>query len=186
MSVSLLQLWAPILLGTFLAWIASALIHVAIKFHNADYQRLENEDEVMDAIRNGSPGLGLHAMPFCVDMNEMKDEAMQQKFTKGPVAMLAVFPSGMPPMGKLMLQQIAYFLLGAVLIGYCATLALAPGADYMTVFRFAMAVGFLGFGWAVIPFSIWYGHLWSTTARYLVDALVYGAVVAGCFAWLWP
>ena len=186
MSVSLLQLWMPILLGTLLAWIASALIHVALKFHNADYQQLENEDEVMDAIRNGSPGLGMHTMPFCVDMNEMKNESMQQKFAKGPVAMLAVFPNGMPPMGKLMAQQIGYFLLGGVLIGYCATLALPPGADYMSVFRFAMAVGFVTFGWAVIPFSIWYGHLWSTTARYLIDALVYGAIVAGCFAWLWP
>ncbi len=186
MTVSLLQLWMPILLGTFLAWIASALIHVAIKFHNADYRRLDNEDEVMDAIRNGSPGLGLHAMPYCIDMKDMKDESMQQKFARGPVAMLAVFPNGMPPMGKLMLQQISYFLLGSVLIAYCATLALPPGAEYMSVFRFAFAVGFLGFGWAVIPFSIWYGHLWSTTARYLVDALVYGALVAGCLAWLWP
>jgi hypothetical protein len=46
MTVTLLQLWMPILLGTFLAWIASAIIHVVIKVHNSDYQALSNEDEV--------------------------------------------------------------------------------------------------------------------------------------------
>ena len=37
------------------------------------------------------------------------------------------------------------------------------GADYMTVFRFVSTVGFLAFGWAVVPMSIWYGHAWSAT-----------------------
>jgi len=27
---------------------------------------------------------------------------------------------------------------------------------------------------------------WVTTAKYLLDALIYGLVVAGSFAWLWP
>ncbi|MBT5218861.1 MAG: hypothetical protein HOI35_03020 [Woeseia sp.] len=186
MSISLLHLWAPILLGTFLAWIASGVIHMVIKYHNSDYQPLSNEDEVMDAVRNGSPTMGSHNMPYCVDMNEMKNESMQQKYKNGPVAFLTVLPTGMPPMGKLMLQQIGFFLFGSVLIAYCAVLALEPGTDYMVIFRFVATTGFLACGWGVIPFSIWYGHLWSTTAKYLLDALIYGLVVAGSFAWLWP
>ena len=186
MSVSLLQLWLPIVVGTLLAWIASAVIHMAIKYHNSDYQQLDNEDEVMDAVRNGSPKLGIHTFPFCIDMADMKKESVQQKFANGPVGMLTVFPNGMPPMGKLVLQQIAYFLVGSIVIAYCATLALDPGAEYMTVFLFVAVTGFLAFGWAVVPFSIWFGHLWSMTAKYLLDGLIYGAVVAGVFAWLWP
>jgi len=186
MIVSLTQLWLPILVGTVLAWIASMLVHMLFKYHNSDYQRIGNEDEVMDAIRKGSPGLGLHSMPYCVDMSEMKDKAMQEKFARGPVAFLTIFPSGMPNMGKLVAQQIGYFLLGCVLIAYCATLALNSGADYMSVFRFVASVGFLTFGWGTIPFAIWFGHQWSMTFRYLLDALIYGAVVAGAFAWLWP
>lgn len=186
MTVSLLDLWMPIVLGTFLAWIASAVIHMAIKYHNSDYQQLSNEDEVMSAVRNGSPKLGIHTFPFCIDMNDMKNEAVQEKFAKGPVAMLTVFPNGMPPMGKLVGQQILFFLFGCTLIAYAATLALEPGADYMSVFRFVATVGFVTFGWGVIPFSIWFGHLWSMTAKYLLDALIYGVVVAGSFAWLWP
>jgi len=186
MNISLLDLWMPILLGTVLAWIASALLHVALKFHNADYKRLSNEDEVMAAIKAGSPGLGVHPYPYCIDMKDMQDEAMQKKFADGPVGMLTVFPDGMPNMGKAIGQQILFFLIGNIIIAYCAMLALAPGADYMAVFRLVAAVGFLTYGWAQIPMSIWYGHLWPTTAKYLLDALIYGLIVAGSFAWLWP
>ena len=186
MSISLLQLWLPIVLGTLFAWIASALIHMLVKYHNSDYQKLANEDEVMQAVRNGSPALGLHSFPYCIDMKEMQDESMQERFRSGPVGMLTVMPNGLPKMGSLVLQQIIYFLIGSVLIAYCATLALEPGASYMTVFRFVALVGFLTFGWAVIPFAIWFGHLWSMTAKYLLDALIYGLLVAGTFAWLWP
>ncbi len=186
MTVSILDLWLPILLGTFLAWIASALIHIALKYHNSDYQQLANEDEVRTAVKSGSPGLGVHSVPYCVDMAQMNDEGMQQKFREGPVAFVTIFPNGMPPMGKLIGQQILYFLIGSVLVAYCASLALSPGDGYLEVFRFVAAVGFLAFGWATVPFSIWYGHLWSTAAKYLLDALIYGLLVAGSFAWLWP
>ena len=186
MTISLLQLWLPIVLGTGVAWIASGLIHMVVKYHNADYQQLTNESEVMDAVRNGSPKLGLHTFPYCIDMKEMNDEGVQQRFKTGPVGFVTIMPNGLPNMGKLLGQQIAFFFVGCVLIAYCATLVLEPGAQYMTVFRFVSVVGFLAFGWAVVPFSIWYGHLWSTTAKYLLDGLIYGLVVAGVFGWLWP
>jgi len=185
-TINLLQLWLPIVLGTGLAWIASGLIHMLIKYHNSDYQQLSNEAEVMSAVQNGSPNLGIHTFPYCSDMSDMGNPEVQQKFSRGPVGMLTVFPNGMPKIGKLMAQQISFFLAGCILIAYSATLALGPGEDYMVVFRFISTVGFLTFGWAVIPFSIWFGHQWSTTAKYLLDALIYGLVVAGSFAWLWP
>lgn len=186
MTMTILDLWQPILLSTFFAWIASALIHMALKYHNSDYKQLANEDEVGSALRNGNPSLGVHSVPYCVDMEQMKDESMQRKFSEGPVAFVTVFANGMPNMGKLIGQQVAYFLLGCTMVAYCSTLALEPGDEYMKVFRFVGTISFLTFGWALIPFSIWYGHLWSTAARYLLDALIYGALVAGSFAWLWP
>ena len=186
MSITLLQLWMPIVLGTFLAWIASALIHVVAKYHNSDYQQLSNEDEVLTAVRNASPNLGIHMLPYCKDMSDMNKPEVQEKYIKGPVAILTVFPNGLPNMAKLMPQQIGFFLLGCFLIAYCATQVLVAGAEYMVVFRFVASVGFLAFGWAQVPMSIWYGHPWSTTAKYLFDALIYGLIVAGTFAWLWP
>ena len=56
----------------------------------------------------------------------------------------------------------------------------------MRITLLANAVGFLAFGWAIVPMSIWFGHPWSTTAKYLLDALIYALVIAGSFAWLWP
>ena len=186
MTISILQLWIPIIVGGLLAWVASGLIHMLIKYHNSDYNELSNEDEVMAALRAGSPSPKMYTVPFCSDMKKMNEESMQKKFADGPVAMIAVMPNGMPAMGKLMGQQIAFFIIGCFFIAYAATLALAPGADYMTVFRFVGTIGFLAFGWGTTPFSIWYGHAWSTTAKYLLDAFIYGLVVAGTFAWLWP
>ncbi len=186
MGVSPIDLWMPILLGSVLAWIASATVHMALKYHNSDYKQLPNEDEVAAAIRRGSPQQGVHSIPHCSDMGKLKDPAMQAKFTNGPVAFVTIFSSGLPPMGKLVGQQILYFLVGCTLIACVATHVLPAGAAYMSVFHFVAAVGFLAFGWAVVPFSIWYGHTWSSTAKYLLDALIYALVVAGSFAWLWP
>ena len=186
MTVSMLQLWLPILLGGVFCWITSAIFHMVIKHHNNDYKSINNEDQVSEAIRAGELPPGLYSMPYCKDMKEMDDVSMQEKFNQGPVAMLTVFDNGMPPMGKLLGQQLLFFILGSLLIAYVASLSLLAGSEYMAVFRVVMVTGFLTYGWGLIPFSIWYGHPWSNSIRYLIDALIYAAVTAGTFAWLWP
>lgn len=186
MTISLMHLWIPIVGSAVLTWIASGVIHMIIKYHNSDFQKLANEDEVAAAVGQGSPKLGLHHFPHCSDMSEMANEAMQEKFKRGPVGMLIIFPNGMPNMGKYLGQQFAYFLLGSALIAYCASFALPPGADFRTVFRVFTAIGFAAYGWATIPYSIWFGFQWSMTVKYLVDALIYAIVTAVTFAWLWP
>lgn len=186
MGVSLIDLWMPILLGGVLAWIASALIHTLLKYHNGDYRPLANEDEVAASIGRGAPKPGLHSIPYCVDMAKMGEPEMRAKFDTGPVAFVTVFPNGLPNMGKLIGQQLLFFLVGCALIAWCASLALPAGSAYLTVFGLVAPVAFLAFGWGVVPYSIWYGHPWSTSAKYLFDALVYAVLVAGSFAWLWP
>lgn len=185
MLIEYADLWLAAVIGAVLCWVASALIHMVLKYHNKDYQGLSNEDEVREAIRSGSPQPGFYNIPYCTDMKEMAEESMQAKMREGPVGFVTIIPSGMPAMGKLLGLQFAHFLLACVLIGYCAALALPPGSEYLTVFRFVMAVGFVAFGLGNIPYSIWYGQPWGTTLRFLLDALIYGAVVAGVFAWQW-
>ena len=186
MSVSISELWLAILLAGVLCWVASALIHMLIKYHNADYKKLSNEREVSDALRGGSPTPALYTMPFCADMKEMGDEAMQTKFADGPVAMITVMPNGMPAMGKLLGQQILFFIVGSVLIAYLASLSLLAGADSMLVFRQVFVASFLTYGWAQIPYSIWMGQPWSNCLRYLIDALIYAVVTASTFTLFWP
>ncbi len=186
MSVSLVDLWLAVLLAGVLCWVASALIHMLIKYHNADYKKLPNENAVAKVLGEQSPEPALYTLPHCIDMKEMGDESMQQKFNDGPVAMISVLPNGMPPMGKLLGQQILFFIVGAGLIGYLATLSLSAGADYMTVFRHVFVASFLTYGWAQIPYSIWMGQPWANCLRFMIDAAIYAGVTAGTFAFMWP
>ncbi len=45
---------------------------------------------------------------------------------------------------------------------------------------------FLSYGMALPQASIWYGRNWGTTIRSMIGALIYGALTAGTFGWLWP
>lgn len=186
MSVSISELWLAILLAGVLCWAASALIHMLLKYHNADYKELPNEGEVSAVLKASSATPALYSMPYCADMKTMGEDAMQKKFNDGPVAMLTVMPDGMPPMGKLLFQQVVFFIVGALLIGYLASISVAAGADYMVVFRHVFVASFLTYGWAQIPYSIWMGQPWSNCLRYLLDALIYASVTAGTFSWMWP
>lgn len=184
--VSLSELWMISLLAGFLCWFASALVHMLVKYHNADYQGLSNEADVSKVLEASSAKPGLYSMPYCVDMKAMGEEPMQKKFSDGPVAMITIMPNGMPAMAKLLSQQVLFFILGSLLIGYLASISLGAGADYIVVFRHVFVASFLTYGWAQIPYSIWMGQPWSNCLRYLVDALIYASVTAGTFAWLWP
>ena len=186
MSVSLMDLWLAILLAGLFCWIASAIIHMVIKYHNADMKNLSNEDEVSAAIGAGKPAPGLYHMPWCGDMSNMAKPEVQEKFNKGPVAVVTIFPKGLPPMGKLLLQQFLHFVAVSLLVAYVATISYPMGTDYMTIFRQVFVVSFIGYGVGGIPYSIWYGHPWSNFLRFMIDALIYAAVTAGTFAWLWP
>ena len=186
MTVLISQLWLAILVTGILCWLASSLIHMLLKYHNADYSQLANEAEVSAALGAKRPHPALYNLPYCIDMKEMGEESMQKKYADGPVAMISVLPNGMPPMGKLLGLQLLFFIVSSALIAYLATLVAPAGSEYMTVFRFVFIVSFLAYGWAQVPNSIWMGQPWSNCFRYFLDALIYAGVSAGCLAWLWP
>jgi hypothetical protein len=61
-----------------------------------------------------------------------------------------------------------------------------PGAEYLSVFRFAGTTAFAAYTLALWQNSIWYKRKWSTTLKLTFDGLVYGLMTAGVFGWLWP
>ena len=69
---------------------------------------------------------------------------------------------------------------------YVSGRALAPGANYVAVFRFAGTTAFIAYAMALWSDSIWYKRAWSTTAKNTLDGLVYALLTAGLFGWLWP
>ena len=184
--VSLGSLWLPILLSAVFVFIASAIIHMALKYHNNDYSRLPNEDAVRAAIRSGGAPPAQYIIPYCQEMKQMETPEMKQKYTEGPVAVLNLMRSGVPTMGKPLTQWFIFSLVISFFIAYIAAHAIPAGTPYLQVFRIVGAVGFLAYGATQVQQSIWWGKPWKNTWKDVFDGLVYGLVTAGTFGWLWP
>jgi len=79
-----------------------------------------------------------------------------------------------------------YAAVVSLFAAYIAGRALAPGTDYLEVFRFVGATAFIGYSVALWQMSIWYHRAWSLTLKATIDGLIYGLLTAGTFGWLWP
>ena len=184
--VSLVSLWLPILLAAVLVFVASSVIHMVLKYHNTDFDKVPNEEQVSAALRPLNIPPGNYVMPKAADMKEMKTPEYQEKLKRGPVVMMTVWPSGPMGMGKQLAQWFVFCVLVGIFAAYLASRTLAPGAEYLSVFRVTGTVAFAGYGLALLQGSIWYGRKWSTTLKAVADALIYALLTAGTFGWLWP
>ena len=180
------DLLLPALLAAVLVFLASSVIHMVLKLHNPDYRKLPDEDAVREALRKGSPGPGQYIVPHCLDPKEMADPAMQQRFEEGPVGVIYLRPTGMTKLGPFLGKWFVYTLVVGLIAGYVGRAALGPGAPYLDVFQVVGAAAWLGYAWSSPAESIWKGVPWIVTVRTLFDGLVYAALTAGCYAWLWP
>lgn len=184
--VGLGSLWLPILLSAVLVFITSSIIHMVLRYHNRDYSRLPNEEAVRAAIRAGSPAAAQYVIPYCPEMKQMETPEMKQKYTEGPVAVLNVMRSGVPTMGRPLVQWFIYALLVSLFVAYVAASSISSGSPYLHVFRVVGATAFLGYAAGQVPAAIWMGKPWSVAGKEVFDGLLYGLVTAGTFGWLWP
>jgi uncharacterized membrane protein (DUF4010 family) len=104
----------------------------------------------------------------------------------GPVLVMTVMPRGKMTMGRNLALWFVYCVVVSYFAAYIASRALAPGAHYLEVFRFAGATAFIGYSVALWQMSIWYRRAWSSTIKATVDGLIYACLSAGFFGWLWP
>jgi hypothetical protein len=184
--VTLMQLWLPIVLGAVFVFVASSLIHMVFKWHNADYRKLPNEDDVRGVLGKGALAPGQYSVPHCLGPKDMQDAGIQARFKEGPVAMLWVLPNGLPNMGKMLGQWFALNLLVCFLIAYVAANTLSAGAAPMHVLRVTASIGFIAYAIGGISDGIWFGKPWAAVAKDLLDALIYAFAGGAAFAWLWP
>lgn len=186
--VSLTSLWLPILLSAVAVFFASFLMHTVLKYHNTDFSPLPNEDAILAALRPHNIPVGEYMFPHHGGGGSaaMKDPAFIERRTRGPCGILTITPNGMPGLGGFLAQWFVYSLVVSVFSAYLVSRALPAGAEGSEVFRFTATVAFLGYGLALVHDSIWFGRRWSTTIKNLIDALIYGAVTAAVFLWMWP
>ena len=183
--VSLAALWLPILLSAVIVFIASSILHMVLPYHKNDYSKLPDEEKVVAALRGMTLPRGLYIFPYCTHQ-EMKKPEMVEKYKKGPVGHMTIFPSGQINMGKYLVQWFVYCLIVAFFAAYLASRTLMPGTHYLQVFRVVGTAAFMAFGIGTLANGIWKGQPWGMTIKETVDGLIYGLLTAGTFGWLWP
>lgn len=185
--ISIPSLWLPILLAAILVFVASSLIHMVLKYHANDFTQLPDEAGVMDALTGFDIPPGDYVMPYASSGAEYGTEEFKAKLDKGPLAYFTVMDrKKVDSMGAQFIQWFLYAVIVAVVAAYVAGRTLEPGADYLQVFRLTGTVAFTCYAMGLPQRSIWYGLSWKTTAKSMFDGLVYGALTAGAFGWLWP
>jgi len=187
MIIPITTLWLPILIAAVLVFAASSIIHMFLPFHRNDFQKMPDEDRVMDALRPFGMAPGDYVLPHAAGPDAMKSEEFRKKVEKGPLAVVTIMPAdSFSNMGPQLVQWFAYCMLVGVVSAYLGGRLLAPGADYLMVFRVTGTVAFASYAMALPQRSILYKASWSTTLKSMVDALVYALLTAGAFGWLWP
>ncbi|MCI0617531.1 hypothetical protein L0244_31540 [bacterium] len=184
--VPITSLWIAILLSAVIVFIASFITHIVLSYHRNEYRKFPDEDGLSEAIRKANVSPGFYAFPYSASPKEMKSPEIVEKFKKGPVALLTMFPNGPAPMGKYLTWWFLYCVLIGVFVAYLTGRTTGPGAAYLSVFRLAATIAFLGYGVGHILNSIWMGQPWSATIKHMFDGLLYGLLTGGVFGWLWP
>ena len=183
------HLWLPIVVSAVLVFIASSVIHMVIKWHKTDYNKLANEDEVRAALRASNATPGQYGTPYCTDMKDMQSPEMQKKFVEGPIAFITLRAPGVPKMGGALGMWFVYTLAISAVAAYVAHKTLTPAGpevNFLQVCRVVSALAFLAYGGGSVQQGIWMGKPWGVVARDLLDAAIYAAITGVTFAYLWP
>lgn len=182
--------WSALLLPALLSALAvfaiSSLVHMVLRWHAPEYRGFSNEDEVRAAINRGGAGPGQYILPYGKDMQAMGTPEMQARYAEGPVGQVLLRRKGMPPMGQLLGAWFAHSLVLGLLAGYVGRASLPAGAEFLRVLQVVGMAAWLGYSWGEPTASIWKGQPWSSTARYLLDGLLYALATGAIFAALWP
>ena len=184
--ITIASLWLPILLSAVIVFIASTVIHMGPLWHRGDYPRMPRETEVLDALRPFAIPPGDYFIPRAGGMQEMRSPEFKDKLNRGPVAVLTVMPNGMMSMQRNLLQWFVFLIVVGIFCAYIAGRTLPAGTPYPRVFQIVGATAFIGYALALCELSIWYRRSWSLTAKAALDGLIYAALTAGTFGWLWP
>ena len=179
-------LWLPILLSAVLVFVASSIIHMASPWHKSDYPKMPNEDGVMDALRPFAIPPGDYMTPRPSSREDMRSQAFADKMSRGPIVVMTVMPSGPMSMSRNFILWFAYTLLVSYFAAYVAGHAVPFGSGARPVIRFAGFTAFIAYTAALWQMSIWYRRSWNITMKATVDGIIYAAVTAFTFAYLWP
>jgi hypothetical protein len=169
-----------------IVFVASSIIHMALKYHRNDLRAVPDEDAVQNAVRPFGLVPGDYVVPFAGGPSGMKDPAFMQRMQKGPLLLMTVKAGGDFGLGKSLALWFVFSLIVGLFAGYIGSRTLPPGTPYREVFRIVGTAAFMGYSLALLHDSIWFWRNWKWTLLTMFDGLVYALLTAGVFGWLWP
>lgn len=184
--VPLLSLWLPVLVSAVFVFVASSILHMALRYHNSDFKRLPHEEGILEHLSKLDLPPGEYVFPWSDCGKDLGKADFKAKLERGPAGFLTVFPRGPLGMGKSLALWFFYCLVIGVFSGYIASRALPAGAPFLQVVRFAGCMAFSGYSLALVQSSIWYRRPWPITVKTVLDGLVYALITGATFGWLWP
>ena len=176
----------PGVVSAVVVFVISSILHMALKYHGADYKGLPNEEAAREGLGKGTLAPGLYQVPYCKDMKSIQEPANKEKFEKGPIAIIAILPNGIPAMPKYLAQWFLFTLFVSFLVAYVARHTLQFGTDGTQVMRITGIVAFSAYGLTNVLDSIWKGQPWANTWRALFDGAIYAVATGATFRLLWP
>jgi len=182
--VSIAELWLPILVSGVAVFVTSAIIWMALKYHNKDIQTMPQEGEFYDAIKAMSIKPGLYMFPGCHGV-DIKSDPYKSRWQSGPWGIITI-AGKQPNFGLNLLRCFIAYLVISAIVAYLTGIGVAPGAEYMEVFRFAGTAALLGHCFGGLANDFFLGKPARFIVTGLIDGVVFALVTAGVFAAMWP
>jgi hypothetical protein len=161
--------------ASFAAW-------MLLPHHKPEWKGVDKEDAFLQALRGAGVGPGQYMFPYSCKPEDWKSEEFKRRQQAGPTGTLIVW-SRQPNMAVNMACTVVFFMVVSAVIAYLAGIAIPPGANFLTVFRFVGTAGILTYGTANILNGIWFGRKMVAD---IVDGVAYGLITGLIFAALWP
>jgi hypothetical protein len=185
--VPLADLWLPILVAAVAVFLVSSVIHMALPVHKSDFKRFEGrEAAILAGLREQSVQPGSYMFPGATSMKEMSSPEMIERMKLGPVGYMTILPNGPMKLGGALVSWFVYSLVIGLFAAYVGSMTLAPGEEFLRVFRVTGTVAVMAYALSTVHESIWKGLRWSVTAKFAGDGIAYGLVTGVCFGWMWP
>lgn len=184
--VSLTSLLIPIVVSAVVVFLVSFVLHMLIPFHKNDIRKIPQEDEFLAMVRGLNLPKGDYAAPHADSPAAMKDPVFMEKRNKGPIVIMTTTPGGAPPMSAHLTKWFIYCVVVSIFAAYIASRTLAPGTEYVQVFRVVGTTAFMGYALALVQNWIWWMKDGGATFRSMIDGLAYALATAGVFGSMWP
>ena len=180
----LATLWLPLVVSAVVVFVVSAATHMLVPYRVREWSAAPDQAALQRAFAQSTPGL--YVFPAPATPSERGQPEWLAAWAKGPSGWLALVPPGPLSMGRNLGLSLGVNLFVSLMAAYLADLTLGPAPATMPILRLVSSVGVLAYGVGPAYEAIWYWRPWRTVVMGLVDALVYGLVMAAIFAWLWP